>query len=228
MELNRLFYSGEFEVNILDSSFDPRDMENNILQTLLDSIYIIWHQESRFGKRHTQDCETLITRQMGSCCFMLPYEHKLLVPLMDALLDSRELYTVVMYRGDDDHVHDSVYNFDCDVRKQDIKSISISADLDPWSPFATESPAEVHSELLELWEKLHGLDCHALTSSDRILFHLRTREYETDILEILFEILDRENRRHSFGCVIARHQLEGSLDRFSTLFKSVNTICCRI
>jgi hypothetical protein len=207
MELNRQFYSGEIEVNVLDSSFDQRDMENDILGTLLDSIYIIRYQQCRVGKCFTQDCETLIIRQMGSCCFMLPHEHRLVVPLMAALLDSRQLYTVVMYRGNADPVDGSAYNFDCDVRYQDIKSRSIPADLNPWSPFATESPAEVHSELLELWEKLHGLDCHALISSDPILFRVRTRESETDILKTLSEIVDRENQRHSFDYVIGRYNL---------------------
>lgn len=207
MELNRQFFSGELEVNILDLSFDPKDMENDMLQSLLDVIYIIWHQPREFRKLYAPNGETLITRRMGSCCFMLPYEHRLLVPLIAALLDSQQIHTVVMYNGNADAIQGSVCNFDREVRTQDFKSRSSSADSDPWSLFATESPGEVHFELFKLREKIRGLDCDALTSSDPILFRVRTREYGTDVLDLLSEIVDIEYKRHSLGHVIGRYTL---------------------
>jgi hypothetical protein len=207
MELNRQFFSGELEVNILDLSLDPKDMGNDILQSLLDVIYIIWHQPGEFRKLYAPNGETLITRRMGSCCFMLPDEHRLLVPLIAALLDSQQLHTVVMYDGHADPTQGSVYNFDREVRTQDCKSRSTSAYLDPWSQFATESPEEVHSELFKLREKIRGLDCNALTSSDPILVRVRTREYGTDVLVLLSKIVDIEYERHSLRHVIERYNL---------------------
>jgi hypothetical protein len=207
VELNRQFFSGELEFNILDLAFDPKDMANGVLQSLLEIFYIIWHQPCSFRKLYAPDGGTLITRRMGSCCFMLSHQHRLLVPLINALLDSQQLHTVVMYDGDTDLTQGSVYNFDREVRTQDCKSRSTSAYLDPWSLFETESPEEVHSELFKLWEKIHGLDCHALTSSNPILFRVRAREYGTDILDLLFKIFKSESNRHSLSYVIGSYKL---------------------
>jgi hypothetical protein len=147
MELNRQFFAGELEVNILDKSPNPEDMENEMLQSLLYVFFMIWQKPRRFSRLHARNGEAFITRRMGSCCFMLPSKHRLLVSLMAALLDSQQLHLVVMYRGNADHIQGSVYNFNGNVRNQDSRSGSSSADLCPWSLFATESPEEVHSEL---------------------------------------------------------------------------------
>jgi hypothetical protein len=203
MELNRQFFSGGLQVNISDSFFDPRDMENDVLQKLLETIYIIRHYPRGYERRYTQDGEIFITRQLGSCCFMLSCEHKLLAPLMNALLGSRQLHTVVMQRGNDD----IIANFDCEIRVQDIKSRSSSDDLDLWTPFATESPGEIHSELYKKWEDVRGFSSDALVSCDPVLFGVTTREYETDVLDLLSEIVEEEVSRHSFDYVAQRYRL---------------------
>jgi hypothetical protein len=138
---------------------------------------------------------------------MLPSKRRLFVPLMVALLDSQQLYTVVMPRGDADHTVGSFHNFSCDVRVQDIKSGSSLEDFNWWSIFATENPGEVHAGLFKIWENVHDLRCDALTSSDPMLFRVTTREYETDVLDLLSEIVNKELGRHSFGYVIERYRL---------------------
>ncbi|KAH0405429.1 hypothetical protein KCU89_g102, partial [Aureobasidium melanogenum] len=112
MRLNAQFFAGRLEVGI-DSSFDPMDMENETLHMLLNHIYVVRHHPRRLGKGYTHDGKAFITRQMGSCCFMLPYDHELIVPLMVALLGSRRLSTTVVYRGDEDLSEGPLCNFDC-------------------------------------------------------------------------------------------------------------------
>lgn len=208
MLLNAQFFAGKLEVSI-DSSFNPMDMENETLHMLLNHIYVVRHHPRRLSKGYTQDGKAFITRQMGSCCFMLPYDHKLLVPLMVALLDSQQLSTAVVYRGDDDDdfLNGSLCNFDCNVRVQDIRSGSNLDCLDPWSPSTTESLEEVHAELLDVWDDVRDLCCEALLSSHPVLFHVGTREYGTDILSLLLDIVDGELKRHSFGYVCERYKV---------------------
>jgi hypothetical protein len=200
-----------YESSILgpsNQSFNPRDiendMENDVLQKLLETIYIIRHHPRRQKKHYAQAGEIFITRQMGSCCFMLPDEHKLLVPLMGALLGSQQLHTVVMHRGLADHQEGSLYNFDSDVRVQEIKPRSSPDDLALWSPFATQSPEEAHTELYKMWEIMRNLRYKVLISSDPVLFKVATRNYETDVLHHLSELVEREVSRYSLGSVSER------------------------
>jgi len=207
MRLNAQFFAGKLEVSI-DSSFNPMDMENETLHMLLNHIYVVRHYPRRLSKGYTQDGEAFITRQMGSCCFMLPYDHKLLAPLMVALLGSQQLSAALVYRGDDDDsLNGSLCNFDCNIRVQDIRSGSSLDCLGPWSPSTTESFEEVHAELFDVWDNVRDLCCDALTSSYPVLFHVRTREYGTDILGLLLDIVDGELKRHSFGYVYERYKV---------------------
>jgi hypothetical protein len=211
MKLNKQLFSGKLEINILNPIINPRDiendMENDVLQKLLETIYIIRHRPRRQKKHYAQAGEISITRQMGSCCFMLPYEHKLLVPLMDALLGSQQLHTVVMHRGLADHQEGSLYNFDSDIRVQEIKPRSSPDDLASWSLFATESPEEAHTELFKTWGIMRNLRYKVLISSDPVLFGVATRNYETNILDHLSEIVEREVSRHSLGSFSERYRL---------------------
>ena len=205
MRLNAQFFAGRLEVSI-DSSFDPMDMENETLHMLLNHIYVVRHHPCRLGKGYTHDGKASITRQMGSCCFMLPYDHKLILPLMVALLGSRRLSTTVVYRGDEDLSEGPLCNFDCNT-VQEISCGSSLDCLDPWSPSTTESLEELHAELLEVWDNVRDLDCEALLSAHPALFHVRTREYGTDILSLLSDIVDGELKRHSLGYVSERYKV---------------------
>jgi hypothetical protein len=206
VQLNAQFFAGRLEVNI-DSTFNPMDMENETLHMLLNHIYVIRHHPRRLDKGYTQDGKAFITRQRGSCCFMLPYDDKLLAPLTVALLESQQLSTAVLHTESDDFLEGSLYNFNCNIRVKDIRSGLMLDDLDPWSSSTTESLEEVHSELIDVWKNLHGLGCNALLSSHPVLFRVRTCEYGTDVLSLLSEIIEGELKRHSFSYVCNRYKL---------------------
>lgn len=58
-----------------------------------------------------------------------------------------------------------------------------------------------------MWEIMHNLRYKVLISSDPVLFEVATRNYETDVLDYLSEIVEREVSRHSLGSVSERQRL---------------------
>lgn len=206
MRLNAQFFAGKLEVSI-DSSFDPMDMENETLHMLLNHIYVIRHHPRRLGKGFTPDGDAFVTKQMGSCCFMLPYDHKLLVPLMAASLSNEQLSTAVLYEGGIDFPMDTLCNFERDVRVQDSRSGPSLDRLGVWTSSVTESLEEVHAELLDVRDSVRNFGCEALLSSRPVLFRVRTREYPADVLSLLLNIVDGELKRHSFGYVAERYKV---------------------
>jgi hypothetical protein len=126
---------------------------------------------------------------------------------MVASVCSQQFYTMVMQRGDANHIVGSSLDLNCDFRVQDIKSRSSLEDLDLRTPFATESPEEIRSELYKKWEDVRGFSSDALVSCDPVLFGVTTREYETDVLDLLSEIVEEEVSRHFFDHVAQRYRL---------------------
>jgi hypothetical protein len=125
---------------------------------------------------------------------------------MAASVGSQQFYTIVMQRGDADHIVGSPYDLNCGIRVQDIRSRSSLEDLDLRTPFATESPGEIHSELHKKWEDVRGFGSDALVSCDPVLFGVTTREHETDVLDLLSEIVEGEVSRHSFDFVAQNYR----------------------
>lgn len=200
MQLNAQFFEGKLEVNI-NQSFESRNLENTVLKTLLGHLYVFRHSLPQFNRGFTQEGEAFFARRLGSCCFMVPHDHELLTPLIYALMDSKQLHTVVLNPKTSNSDEDSLTNF-CD-HKIDVQKRKYGATLDSldkvWLPFTTESCDEVRSELLDVWEGIRRFDCETIISSYPLLFHVRTREYETDVLMLLSIILDKEIVGHSFS-----------------------------
>jgi hypothetical protein len=113
---------------------------------------------------------------------------------------------IVLQRGDADHIVGSSLDLNCDFRAQDMKSRSSLDDLDLRTPFATESPEEIRSELYKEWEDVRGFSSDALVSCDPVLFGVTTREHEIDVLDLLSEIVEGEVSRHSFDFVAQNYR----------------------
>lgn len=199
MQLNAQFFEGKLEVNI-NQSFKSRDLENTVLKTLLEHLYVFRHSLCHFDRGFTQDGEAFFARRSGSCCFMVPRDHELLAPLIYALMDSKQLHTVVLNPKTSNSDEHSLTNF-CD-HNSDVQKRQYGATLDSldkvWLPFTTESCGEVRSELLDVWEGIRRFGCETIVSSYPLLFHVRARECETDVLMLLTIVLDKEIKRHSF------------------------------
>jgi hypothetical protein len=191
--LNNEFFHGKRVGRNISQQYD-QDQLNESGRQLLDHVFILKFHKPRFFRRIDNDgvCEI---RNMGMCSYMLPNDSPLRLPLMEALLSSESLFTILtdlsLQSNNDSLIISNLER--CEGLSQ-IRVADLIELLEEWSPDRDDFSGIVCEQLTEDVRHVKKSDCQAIIDTRPTVFLTMSDQYDHDVQKALLDLVNQSEK----------------------------------
>lgn len=133
-------------------------------------------------------------RNMGVCSYMLPNNSPIRLPLMDALLSSQHLYTILVDLSlQSNHNRNSLImsNLNHCRGLSEFKIAELIELLEEWSPDRDDFSGSVCDQLTEDVQHVKKSDCQAIIDTRPTVFLTISDQYDHDVQKALLNLVNQ-------------------------------------
>jgi len=191
--LNRDFFQGKRVGQNVCQGYDP-DQLNESGHQLLEHVFMLEFQKPFFDRTVYEESVN-DSKHMGLCYYMLPYDSPLRLPLMEALLKSDLLTTVLFDLSIQPPATGVASNLhDCEGVYEDRWAELIEDLEDKWEMIHDDMQSSAMELLIEKVQDVQGFDCQAILGSKPTVFLAIAKSYHADLQKALLDLVNQQRK----------------------------------
>jgi hypothetical protein len=188
--LDNEFFQGKQVGQNISQQYDP-DQLNESGRQLLDHVFILEFRKPRFLRVMDKD-GIYEERCMGLAYYMLPYDSPLRLPLMEALLSSELLHTILVdtsLQPDDNGIATGVEY--CEGLYESRSASLVEYLEDDWGMIHDDFPHSAAALLFEEIQKVKMSGCQAILDTRPTVFLTIANHYDHDVQKALLDLVNQ-------------------------------------